>query len=76
MKIQLNNYSPAEIIKLLRSLSNLTQDEFASSLNKSRNYINNLENNRTKITLDVFLEILNLYNYQIFINKNNEKSNT
>ena len=73
MKIVANNYKASELIKLIRETTNLTQKEFGAKLNRSRDSINNLENNRNGVNFDDFLDICNKFGFKITIEEVKEK---
>lgn len=70
MKIIANNYKPKEIMKIIREWSELTQQDFGSKINRSKDSIQSYELGRTKITLDKFMEIAKNENLIITIEKN------
>lgn len=49
MKIKANNYKAGEIIKIIREWTEMSQTEFAKSIKRSRDSINNIENGRNRI---------------------------
>lgn len=69
MKIIANNYEPNEIIKIIREWTELTQKDFAKSLNRSRDSINNIENGRNKYYFNLLMEIAKKHNIIITIEK-------
>lgn len=69
MKIIANNYKPKEILKIIRDWSELTQKEFAQTINKSKDTIQSYELGRNKISLDCFMEIAKKQNLIITIEK-------
>ncbi len=73
MKIKANNYKAGEIIKIIREWTEMSQTEFAKSIKRSRDSINNIENGRNRIFLDTLLEIAKIHNITITIEKNIRK---
>lgn len=69
MKIIANNYQTKEIIKIIRDWSELTQKDFAKTINKSKDTIQSYELGRNKITLDTFMEIAKKQNLIITIER-------
>ncbi len=69
MKIKANDYSAAEIVKIIREWTELSQKDFAESLGRSRDSINNIENGRNRIFLNTLLEIAKKYDIEITIEK-------
>ena len=73
MKILANKYKASELIKLIRETTDLTQKEFGAKLNRSRDSINNLENNRNGVNFDDFINICNKLGFKITIEEVKEK---
>ena len=73
MKIKANNYKAGELIKIIREWTEMSQTEFAKSIKRSRDSINNIENGRNRIFLDTLLEIAKIHNITITIEKNIRK---
>ena len=73
MKIKANNYKAGEIIKIIREWTEMSQTEFAKSIKRSRDSINNIEIGRNRIFLDTLLEIAKIHNITITIEKNIRK---
>ncbi len=51
----------AHNIKILRKNKKLSQEQFAESIDCSREYISRLENNKEKISLSLLLKIAKIY---------------
>lgn len=73
MKIKANNYKAGEIVKIIREWTEMSQAEFAKTIKRSRDSINNIENGRNRIFLDTLLEIAKIHNITITIEKNIRK---
>ena len=71
MKIVANDYEPNEVLKIIRKWTGLSQKEFAETLNRTRDSINNIENNRNKMYFNTLMEIAKIHNITITIEKNN-----
>lgn len=69
MKITANNYTSGEIIKIIREWTELSQKDFAKTLNRSRDSINSIENGRNRVFLDTLLEIAKVHKITITIEK-------
>ena len=69
LKLVANDYKTNEVIKIIREWTGLSQKEFAKTLNRSRDSINNIENNRNKIYFDTLMEIAKIHNLTITIEK-------
>ncbi len=70
MKINVIDYEAKDILKIIREWTGLTQKEFAKTLNRSRDSINNIENGRNRIYFDTLIEIAKTHNLKITIEKN------
>ena len=64
MKIKAN-----EVMKIIREWTTLSQHEFAKKVGRSRNGINNIENNRNRIFLQDFLDICDKFNINVTLEK-------
>ena len=53
MEIKANNYRPNEILKFIRQNSNLTQEELAKKLSKSKNWVKNNEQGLNRYFLKI-----------------------
>ena len=69
MRIRANDYKPGEIIKIIREWTELSQKDFAETINRSRDSINSIENGRNRIFLNTLLEIAKKHNIDIIIEK-------
>jgi len=69
MKIKANDYKPNEVMKIIREWTELSQEEFAKSIGRSRNGINNIENKRNRIYLNDFMKICDKYGITITLEK-------
>lgn len=69
MKIIANNYEAKDILKIIRQWTELTQNEYAKTLNKSKANIQSYELGRNKISLNQLLEIAKIHNLIITIEK-------
>lgn len=73
MKINANNYKANEILKFIRQNSNLTQKDFAKSINKSEDWQYSNECGRSRYFFSDLLEIAEKYNLEIIIQDKNNK---
>ena len=69
LKLIANEYEPNEVLKIIREWTGLSQKEFAKTLNRSRDSINNIENNRNKIYFNTLMDIAKIHNLVITIEK-------
>jgi len=69
MKIIANDYEPKDIIKIIREWSNQTQEEFGSTIHRSKHNIQSMELGRNNIYLHTLLEIAGKHDLIISIEK-------
>jgi len=69
MQIKANDYKPKEIIKFIREWSELTQDEFAKSIHRSRKTIEGYEYGTINVSLATLLKICKANDVEIIIRK-------
>ena len=72
MEIKANKYKGKDILKFIRQNSNMTQKEFAESINKTRDWQASNEIGRSRYFIDDLIEIANIHNLEIII-KDREK---
>ncbi len=69
MKIKANNYKPQEIIRIIREWTELSQNEFAKTVNRSKSSIQAYEQGVRHCSLDTLLQIANTHEISITIEK-------
>jgi DNA-binding XRE family transcriptional regulator len=69
MKIQANDYKANEVMKIIREWTTLSQQKFAKEVGRSRNSINNIENDRNRIFLNDFLDICDKFDIVVTLEK-------
>lgn len=69
MKINANEYQARDVVRIIREWTELTQKDFAKTLSRSRDSINNIENGRNKMYLNDFLEMCKIHNIKITIER-------
>lgn len=69
MKIIANNYTPQEIIRIIRDWTELTQEDFGQKLHRSRKTIQTYELGTRNYDVRTLLEIANTYKLKITIEK-------
>lgn len=69
MEFKANKYNRAEIIRIIREWSELTQKEFASKIGKSKMTIQAYERNLSNYNIDTLLKIAKEFNLEIIIRK-------
>lgn len=69
MKITANEYSPQEIIKIIREWTELTQKEFAKSIHRSERSVQSLELGERNYDMGTLLQIAKIHGITITIEK-------
>lgn len=69
MKLIANEYNPEDIIRIVREWTELTQVDFAKSVNKSRRSIQAYESGANKYPFETLLDIAKKHNLTITIEK-------
>lgn len=67
MEIKANNYKANEVLRFIRQNTDLTQKEFAKSINKSEDWEYSNECGRTRYYFADLLDIAEKYNLDIII---------
>lgn len=69
MKIVANDYEAKDIIKIIREWTELTQKDFAETINRSRNSIQKIEAGERGYSMSILLDIAKKHNLTITIEK-------
>ncbi len=69
MKLIANSYEPKDIFKILREWTDLTQEELAKEINKSKFGLKKYENGENRFYFETILEICNKHNITITFEK-------
>ena len=69
MKLIANDYEPEDIIRIIREWTELTQEDFAKSINKSRKSIQLYEDGTVRYSIETLLDIAKKHNLKITIEK-------
>ncbi|MCL2077293.1 MAG: helix-turn-helix domain-containing protein [Oscillospiraceae bacterium] len=69
MKFKANDYSRGEIIKFMREWTELTQEEFADRIGKSKPSVQDYELGKTNYGIDVLMKIAKEFDVTITIEK-------
>ncbi len=69
MKIVANNYQVQDVMRIIREWTELTQKEFAKSVNRSRDGIQKYESGKRKITFETFMMFCRKHNIKVTIEK-------
>ena len=69
MRMRANDYEPKEIIKIIREWTELTQNDFAKSIQRSRKTIEGYEYGTINVSLKILLKICREHDIEIIIRK-------
>lgn len=70
MKITANDYEPREIMKIIREWTELTQEQFGKSINRSKMSVQAFELGKRNYTMPALLDIAEKHGLTITIEKN------
>lgn len=74
MEIKANDYEPKDILKFMRQATNLTQKEFARTINKSKDWCQSNELGRSNYLFKDLIELAHKNNFEIIIKQKNKPS--
>lgn len=69
MQMRANDYKPKEIVKIIREWTDLTQNDFAKAIHRSRKTIEGYEYGTINVSLATFLKICKTHNIEVIIRK-------
>lgn len=69
MQIKANDYKPKETVKFIREWTDLTQNDFAKSINRSRKTIEGYEYGTVNVSLATFLKMCKEHNIEVIVRK-------
>ncbi|MDR1754455.1 MAG: helix-turn-helix domain-containing protein, partial [Eubacterium sp.] len=69
MKLNLNDYEPKEIIRIIREWTELTQKEFGKTINKKERTIQDYESGQIRYSAETLMQIAKIHNVTITIEK-------
>ncbi len=69
MQLKATDYKPKEIIKFIREWTELTQNDFAKSIHRSRKTIEGYEYGTINVSLATLLKICKTHDIEIIIRK-------
>lgn len=69
MKLIANDYAPEDIFRIIREWTELTQVDFAKSINKSRRSVQGYEAGDYRYSMETLLDIAKKHNLKITIEK-------
>ena len=73
MEINATKYKGKDILKFIRENSNMTQKEFAKTINKTRDWQASNETGRSRYFIDDLIEIAKAHNLDITIKDKTNK---
>lgn len=69
MKLNLCDYEPKDVIRIIREWTELTQKEFGKSINKAERTIQDYESGACRYYIDTLYDIAKVHNIEIIISK-------
>lgn len=69
MKLIANDYEPNDIFRIIREWTELTQKDFAKTINRSTRSVQDYEAGITKYSINMLLDIAKKHNLKITIEK-------
>lgn len=69
MKLNLCDYEPKDVIRIIREWTELTQKEFGKSINKAERTIQDYESGACRYYIDTLYDIAKVHNITIVIEK-------
>lgn len=69
MKFNINDYSKGAVIRIIREWTNLTQQEFANRIGKSKRTIEQYEAGKVNYGIDILKKIAKEFNIDIIVEK-------
>ena len=74
MRLNVEDYSTEEILKILREWTGLTQKQFGKTINRTERSIQSLEAGNRHCTADTLLQIIKTHKMKIVIIKDSSSS--
>ena len=75
MEIKATKYKGKDILKFIRQNTNMTQMDFAKTINKTRDWQASNETGRSRYFVDDLIEIAKVHNLEIIIKEKTNKYN-
>ena len=69
MQLKANDYRPNEIVKILREWTELTQEEFAKSINRRKRTLEDYEYGKINYSFAILLEMCKKHDIEIIFRK-------
>ena len=69
MKVNLTEYSQGEIMKIIREWTDLTQEEFAKEMGKSKRTIEDYEAGRVNYNIQFIKKLMDNFDIEVIIKK-------
>lgn len=72
MKINCTDYKTKDIIRIMRDYSDQTQEKFATTINKTRDWCAKVEGGNSNILLEDFLQLARIHNIEVIMKDKNK----
>lgn len=69
MRFEATDYNPEDIFRILREWTNMSQERFGRSINRSDRSVRMLESGNTHFSVQTLLNIAKIHNIKIIIEK-------
>lgn len=69
MKLNITDYEPKDLIRIIREWTELTQKEFGRSIGKAERTIQDYEAGKSRYYIDTLYKIAEVHNVKIIISK-------
>lgn len=69
MKLKVNDYSPKDVIRILREWTELTQKDFGKTINKRERTIQDYEAGRRRYNVETLMKIAEVHGIVITLEK-------
>ena len=76
MRLKANDYTPNDIIKIIREWTELTQSEFGKTIGKSHGSIKKYEQGERNFSFETFMKICKVHNIKVTLEKENRILNS
>lgn len=69
LQLKANDYEPNEVVRIIREWTELTQEEFAKSINRKERTIEDYEYGRINFSYAIFLTMCKKHDIEIILRK-------
>ena len=74
MQIKAQDYKPNEILRFVRQYANKTQEELASSINRSKSWVKHNEQGLTRYYFEDLIKVANACGIEIILKNKTDKN--